>query len=85
MRYIIEKTDDGKEIFISEMKRISRTGIPLTKKYKLFESSYKVVYSSHMCCCPGDISSIVFPENITITKHYKSFEAFMEDNVELFL
>ncbi len=85
MRYIIEKTDDGKEIFISEAKRVQSTETALTKKYKLFESSYKVVYSSHMCCCPGDISSIVFPENITITKHYKSFEDFAEDNVELFL
>ncbi len=86
MRYIIERTED-KDIYISEGKRITKARpsmrfSPFGKA--LAKAEYKIVYSNDGLFYGGKTSTLQC-KNIKLTKHYNSFEKFVEDHIELFL
>ncbi len=80
MRYIIENELD--EVFISEGKPMNNDWAVSSGK-----KDYPIVYSTTSMVKVGETYPLTRPPraNVKVTKHYKSFEEFVEDHIELFL
>lgn len=89
MRFIIEQYNTG-DIYISlgtPVKPLNGYHLMTSSEYKKRASYYEypLLYSNDICCDVGLYFPIHRVANIYVTKHYNSFEEFVENNVELFL